>query len=1025
MIKTLDELKSLSVDVLSLPEVIDSATAKEKGHVNRLYEQESSLNTLIYQNKDATKTAYIFSKPIKYVDSNGLIRDKSTKISKVSEPNYLYGMTDNSVKVLFPRSANAGIQISYNDYSIIMAPDTSDNDNIVYRQNDNSIEYTSVFEDGISLVYKPRLNGLKEDVLLYQKPESNLFAFKLVLTNLTPMFFEENWYLINPQQDIIASFQEIVVSDSAGNTVLGAINISTGNAIGEYNITVAVPEEFVENESTVFPVYVDPTIDIWETGGYYNEYGNYVTYDAITDTGIYSTSSGASNAQSYPAYHKLGYYSTTSSNGRIIYKLYDFYGEYGQYKDLHDYQIGAAALHVTVGSTNATTVYVNPMTSTWNTSTYGTNPVALFDSTLYGSYSSTNSSSLYLDTTSGERVFDITDIVKGWTCFNNGTSTNSYDNPSNGFMLRNSSTSNYRQINSIEKGDYDVYVEIDYSYTGGDYYVNNLLSGQFLKRNGSTSVTTGTYSSGDNPKWFFEYIGDDTFIIHSKYNTNYVLYGSGSTVSLSYLPSNPTSYYKWVVTNASGGGVIIKNCSNNKVLRYDEDDTDSKLKLITALPSGDSNYKKTVWGIVHTDNYVNLSSFTISLSDWLAVDSVETVQLSVYPSNATWKNRSNFKWKSDDTDIASIDDTGKVTAHSNGYTNIRVTHKPTGKKQVIQLVVGQMMDSSKYYHIKNVYSDKYAELETVSTQDGVYIEQYSYHNSDFAKWKFIYYGSGYYYIQSKYSNKYIGIEGSSSSSGAAIIQTSTMSNASRWKVLVTSNGNYKFVSKLSGLVISLPNQTTSNGVNLQQIAYSNDSNYIDEWIVEEKCDVSLIAIPESYDRSSFFPSVVSSLSSIGYNTNVFQKKLCMNHNFMINRMENSKITVIRTHGSQTSISTSNESVDVSKMSALPSAALSYSELIIYGACKTGLGKSGSSNLVNATHSAGASIVIGFEKTVYSGEVNQWCQAFFTALSSGKTVLASCSEADTYVNSHWHVSHPSLAITTDSWYIAGDSSTVFS
>ena len=52
-------------------------------------------------------------------------------------------------------------------------------------------------------------------------------------------------------------------------------------------------------------------------------------------------------------------------------------------------------------------------------------------------------------------------------------------------------------------------------------------------------------------------------------------------------------------------------------------------------------------------------------------------------------------------------------------------------------------------------------------------------------------------------------------------------------------------------------------------------------------------------------------------------------------------------------------------------------------------------------------------------------SFFTALSSGKTVLASCSEADMYVNSHWYVSHKSLAITTDSWYIAGDSSTVFS
>ena len=100
--KTLEELSLMTVDLTTLPELIDPAVALEKGHVNRLHLQETSSNTIMYQNKNGTKTTYLFADPVKYIDTDGTIKDKSSSVSAVLDDTYSYAMQSNSVKAYFP-----------------------------------------------------------------------------------------------------------------------------------------------------------------------------------------------------------------------------------------------------------------------------------------------------------------------------------------------------------------------------------------------------------------------------------------------------------------------------------------------------------------------------------------------------------------------------------------------------------------------------------------------------------------------------------------------------------------------------------------------------------------------------------------------------------------------------------------------------------------------------------------------------------------------------------------------------------
>lgn len=852
--KTLIELKEMTVDVSSLPSFIDSGKALQKGHVNRLKSRESNLNTVVYQNNDGTETTYIFMRPVKYIDDNGVVQDKSDKVTSLTDRTYSHGMMNNNVKALFPKSSNYGAKIQYQNYSVQMKPDTTYS-SVPSVIDDTTIVYNGVFGENTLLKYQTKLNGVKEDIVLIKNVGQNEFGFTLTLTNLSPTLINDIWYLKNSSNDIVASLGEVIISDSAGNDTKGTMSIESASSKGTFNVKISVPQDFLNSASTVYPVYIDPTVTISEQGTYYgyddNGFSYVEYYDAIQDTGVYSSSGAAATAIANPNYHKLGYDGV--SIGTIIYKLYDFYGEFGQYKTLEAGQINSALMYITVGIGSNTTLTAAPMTSTWNSTTYGENPIAIYDDGLSDNVSTNNTSQLNIDETAGQRAIDITAIVKGWADYNNGESSHAYENPENGFLLSSTLGAIYHSVTAVEESSPNsIYVEMDTSSIGGKYYVNNMLSGQFIRSLGM-SVTTSTYATGSSIKWIFEYIGNDRYYIRSALNPNYVLRCIGPNVYLSALPAAPTMEYSWEISSASGGGVIIKSAYNLMALRYDQsaenddDEYTKPLQLITPVNSSNENYDKMVWGLMRVDNYVNLTSFTVTNAEWLSVGSQQNSQLSIQPTNASWRSKSNFDWKSEDTSVATIDETGRITAVSNGYSKIVVTHKPTGISGSFYVTVGQAITNGNYY-FKNKGSGLYLDVEGPSAAENANIQVWSFHTGSQERWQITYSGLGYYFVKSLFSNKYMSVSGGSSVS-AAIIQVSTQSEASKWKITKTISDAYKITAQcgeVNNRCLGILSTLASNGTNCSQITYTSDANYQDEWLLYN-CDYSFV-IKHYYDN---------------------------------------------------------------------------------------------------------------------------------------------------------------------------------
>lgn len=119
---SLSELENRVLPAEDKPEAISGALIAEKGYVNRLREQESDLNSLIFQNQDGNKTLYCFANPVKYVDENGEVRDKSNRLTDNENDGYIN--RDNDVRTLFPKilDADTGLVLTYQDIKIELVP---------------------------------------------------------------------------------------------------------------------------------------------------------------------------------------------------------------------------------------------------------------------------------------------------------------------------------------------------------------------------------------------------------------------------------------------------------------------------------------------------------------------------------------------------------------------------------------------------------------------------------------------------------------------------------------------------------------------------------------------------------------------------------------------------------------------------------------------------------------------------------------------------------------------------------------
>ena len=271
-----------------IPEALSRAQLEEHGAVQRLYDEEQGDNDFVFLNRDGTITRYDFSVPVKYKDETGKYRDKNNKIK---DWNGEYGNTAGDVELRFPKQLNF-IKIKYNGHTVRIKPVTSASaGHLPAMVQGSSVSYAGAFGEGTELRYTSTMSGIKEDIILQNSAQGNSFSFE-VRTGGLELRKQNGVWGIYDGEEAVFGFGDLEVTDSfigqdeatddwdAHRTYAQAQVSALGG--DKYLFTITVPQEYLQAESTVYPVYVDPTFnvsrsyiqDTYIAKGYTNNYVN-------------------------------------------------------------------------------------------------------------------------------------------------------------------------------------------------------------------------------------------------------------------------------------------------------------------------------------------------------------------------------------------------------------------------------------------------------------------------------------------------------------------------------------------------------------------------------------------------------------------------------------------------------------------------------------------------------------------------------------------------------------------------------
>jgi hypothetical protein len=472
-------LEELAVKVLSVtdtPEVINADIIAAKKHVNRLWAQETDMNTIVFQNTDGTKSMYYYGIPVKYTDGNGVIRDKSNKVienqDKATYPDYAYQNKANAIKTLFPQTLsqeegivleNTGTKIEMRPYNYTegendetsITASSARKEEYVHTDGESvdAVIYDNVFGDSTKLRYTPTFMGFKEDLILEQNIGINQFGFILKAGELQAILQNGCIYLIDPLTgEIEATVSPIYVYDSYSgvknyenthDTWNNEIILKELDIEGNYLVTITVDKEFLNDPDTVYPVYVDPTLTFDEAAD-------------INDAIIYSGSPSVAHGSNY--YNYIGYYNSTYGIGRLLVKFPGMTGD-GTYASLLSSQISSVFYNTYTDGTNQSTA-IRPYIytgSTWTESTITCNMASWF-----GTVTLSDMPAVTVPNSAGNIAFDITAAAKAWKA---GTYS-----ASRGLMLKNSNESSSSYYKIFTSTEYGAYYGTHMPYTVVNYY---------------------------------------------------------------------------------------------------------------------------------------------------------------------------------------------------------------------------------------------------------------------------------------------------------------------------------------------------------------------------------------------------------------------------------------------------------------------------------------------------------------------------------------------------------------------------
>jgi len=239
-------------------------------------EELSSFTTI---NEDGSKTVYSYECPVKYID------EESGKIkfieNNLTEPGFFSGLfsktayekTDGPVGVKLPKDIRDSITLDFAGTAVTMTPLTQEKTEAVkkdftfYGETQTVVEYANAFGEGIHLQYAPINLGIKENIFIEKYTGINEFQFAITAKGLIPDKTEGNKIVFKNEKTGAEAFllDDIWAMDSYASEDEDA-HLTYENSYriealkdGIYLVAIIVNKEFLESDTTIYPVLVDPT----------------------------------------------------------------------------------------------------------------------------------------------------------------------------------------------------------------------------------------------------------------------------------------------------------------------------------------------------------------------------------------------------------------------------------------------------------------------------------------------------------------------------------------------------------------------------------------------------------------------------------------------------------------------------------------------------------------------------------------------------------------------------------------------
>lgn len=368
-------------------------------------------HTINLENRDGSNTVYLFSEPISYTDENGNLKTKDISVEKqtdkeLKEQGYDYTNGQNDYRINFSSDSEKGLNVQFDKctYSIIPESNISvsgSKETAEFLNEEFEVfEYENIYGSGTTLRFYPQLNGVKEEIVLDSNIGQNSFSFFIKTDNCTAVLNDDGTVSLisNNDDTAVQTFSAPFAYDSEyveGDYDEHYIDCNyelKDNSNGEYILTVTVDKNWLDSDSTIYPVVIDPTTS---------------NITSSADAGVYSSKSsnnygneqtccfGRASEYGYGRVYTKFTVPSAIKKGAVINSAYQWMRE-------------------TTGRTTSTYVRPYMVTSTWSETGIKWSNKSSYNSSVSGTRKNINSKSTDDPTNSYWYKFDLKNAVKKW-----------------------------------------------------------------------------------------------------------------------------------------------------------------------------------------------------------------------------------------------------------------------------------------------------------------------------------------------------------------------------------------------------------------------------------------------------------------------------------------------------------------------------------------------------------------------------------------------------------------------------------